>query len=186
MIENIKELRETLIEAIQNSSNVFIVGHEGPDIDSIGSAIALSYLASYLGKEAYIIVDDDELKIEPRLKTVIDKYKEKYHIIKKKEFLEKANKKSLLILSDINNTDRLSVADSLGKVGSIFTIDHHGENELTVPANHIFISLNVSSACEIITRVLMNGKIPYDKEIASLLYAGIALDTKNVDLNTNG
>ena len=55
MFECIKELRLKLEEDLEECSNVFIVGHNGPDFDSIGSAIGLSVFAASKGKKAYII-----------------------------------------------------------------------------------------------------------------------------------
>ena len=72
MIDNIRELKACLESEIKKSSKVFIVGHNSPDFDAIGSAIGLFVLAEQLGKKAYIILDDDEFKMEPGVKKIID------------------------------------------------------------------------------------------------------------------
>ena len=43
-----KKLKKDLERLVENSSNVFIVGHNDSDFDSIGSAIGLQLLCSYL------------------------------------------------------------------------------------------------------------------------------------------
>ena len=187
MIENIKELREHLEREIKKSSRVFIVGHDVPDlpdIDAIGSAMALHELATYYGKEAYIVLGCDESKIDPLLKSVIDRNREAFHIIRKKDFLELANKKSLLILSDVNKSDRISIGDSLDRVGHTMIIDHHNEGPTTVPTKGKYISLGSSSASEIMSMVFFGGKIPMSTEVANNLLAGIYVDSKNFEFNT--
>ena len=82
----IRLLKETLESEIKDCSNVFIVGHNSPDFDSIGSCIGLYFFAKHYGKNAYIIVDDDELKIESGVKRILDENKENLPIIKKLVF----------------------------------------------------------------------------------------------------
>ena len=184
MIEGIKELREKLESEIKEASKVFVIGHNDPDIDSVASAVALAYLAQSYGKEAYVVIEEDDIKIESRLKAVIDQCKEPYHIIRKRDYLDLADKKSLLILTDVNKQERIRVGDSLDRIGRTMIIDHHNEGETTVPASEKFISLASSSASEIMTRVFLNGKIPIPKDIANYLLAGIYVDSKNFEFNT--
>ena len=60
-----KEFRDKLEVKIKNSEQVFIVPHIGADLDAIASSIAMSYIVRKLGKDVYIILDEDPLKIEP-------------------------------------------------------------------------------------------------------------------------
>ena len=72
---NIKELASLLETKIKESSRVFIVGHNFPDFDSIGSAIGLHTLVESYNKRAFIVVDDQEDKIEPGTKKLSMKTK---------------------------------------------------------------------------------------------------------------
>ena len=85
-----KDMTTSLVDEIKKSSKVFIVGHNNPDLDSIGSAIGLQHLATSYGKKAYIIVGDDETKIDPGAKKIIDANREKYKIINMKKFEKKS------------------------------------------------------------------------------------------------
>ena len=69
---DVKKLREILELGIKNSSNVFIVGHNNPDFDSIGSAIGLARIVKEYNKNAYIVVDDLRLNLQSGIVTVID------------------------------------------------------------------------------------------------------------------
>lgn len=177
-MKTIKELKCTLDNDLKKYSKVFLIGHNGPDFDSIGSCIGLYRLARHYNKPAYIIVDDEPSKIEPGVKTIIDDSKDSIKYINKDRFLKLANSKSLLIVADVNKKDMISVGDSLDKVGKTIVIDHHNENGNTIETHDKFISLDVSSTCEIVTSLLNMLKIPYDEKTANYLLTGISLDTK--------
>lgn len=180
---SLKELSNSLEDEIKRSSNVFIVGHNSPDLDAIGSSIGLYHLAHSYGKKAYIIVDDEEAKIEPGAKKVIDEVKSKYKIITKRAFQKIVNKDSLLIMTDVNKQDMISVGDSLSSFRKIIIIDHHNTNEETVPTRLRYINEDESSASEIVSKVLFAKKIKLPQEVVNALLAGISLDTKRFKHN---
>lgn len=180
----IRLLKEILEKEIDNCSTVFIIGHNSPDFDSIGSCIGLYFFAKHYGKNVYIIIDDNELKIESGVKRILDENKDKLPIIKKKDYLDLVDDNSLLIVTDVNKDNMISVGDSLDKVGSIIIIDHHTENEHTIKTDKKFIAIDASSACEIVARVLGMSRIKYPKNVANYLLAGISLDTHRFKQNT--
>ena len=47
-----KNFKNLLESEIKKSSNVFIIGHNGPDFDSIGACIGLAVLAEHFHKDA--------------------------------------------------------------------------------------------------------------------------------------
>ena len=182
-MNTLKELRAKLESEIKESSRVFIIGHNGPDLDAIGSAIGLCTLANYYKKPAYIIVDDDLSKVDSSVKKVIDDCKDSINILKKGKALEMINSRSLLILTDVNKEDMISLGSDVYKFKKIITIDHHGENDKTVKTENKFIRQNISSASEIVSAILNMNKIPYGPTVANYLLAGINLDTKRFKRN---
>lgn len=180
----VRLLKEMIEKEIKKCSNVFVIGHNSPDFDSIGACIGLYYLAKYYNKEAYIIVDDDELKIESGVKRILDENKGKLSIIKKTDYLKLADYNSLLFVTDTSKDNMISIGDSLDKVGSIIIVDHHIEDSHTIKTNKKLISTESSSACEIVSRVLGISKIKYPKSVANYLLAGISLDTHRFKQNT--
>jgi len=179
-----KQLKEQLESEIKRSSKVFIVGHDSPDFDSIGACVGLQALAAHYGKKSYIIVDDDEIKIEAGVKRILAENKGKFQVIKKKDYLELVDGKSLLLIADVNRIDRISIGDCLDKVRMTIIIDHHGEDELTIKSAKKYISTEVSSVSEIIARILNAQKIKYPASVANFLLAGISLDTHRFKQNT--
>ena len=65
MDEIVRCLKKSLTEVIRDSSKVFIVGHNEPDFDSIGSAFGLLTLCRLHGRKAYIVVNDADMHLEP-------------------------------------------------------------------------------------------------------------------------
>lgn len=184
MGEMLKRLKEMLEENIEASSKVFIVGHNDPDYDCIGSALGISALSKNMGKETYIIVDEDDIEIDPGVKKILDESKEKHNIINLEEFEDLVDDNSLLITADVNKKYLVSVREDLDKFKRIVVIDHHQEDEKTIETPNKIIDPKASSVSEIIAQVLQMAKIKYDQEIANYLLAGIVLDTKRYIKNT--
>lgn len=182
--QSIKNLKDVLEELIKYSSNVFLIGHNGPDFDSIAASLGLYTLAKHYGKEAYVIVDDEESRIEPGVKRIMDENKDKFRFIKNQDFEELKNKDSLVIISDSNKKHMISINDSLDKVGNIVVIDHHGTDKDTINTPYLFIDQEISSASEIVARILLLSRVKFSKEVANFLLAGINLDTKRFKQNT--
>jgi hypothetical protein len=103
----IKKLKDILELEINNSSNVFIVAHNNPDFDAIGSAIGLARLASYYEKEAYIIVEDSVNSLQSGVKKMIDDNKKEFHFIKKRDINKYIDSDSILIVTDVNKIDMI-------------------------------------------------------------------------------
>lgn len=184
MPEICKNLKAQLLKTILSSSKVFIVGHNEPDFDSISSAIGIKILCEELGKDAYIIVNDSEIDIEPSVKRIIDNGKNKYNIIKLPEFSNLFDNDSSLIVVDANKGYQLSVSSYLSEFKNSIVIDHHNPDSHTINSTYSYINPNVSSAAEVVARVLNAFGITYDSEVANYLLAGIELDTNRYKKNT--
>ena len=182
---DVKKLREILEGTIKSSSNVFIVGHNNIDLDAIGSSIGLARLVKEYNKDVYIVVDDLRYNIQSSILTVMDSVRDDYKFITKEDVEKIVNDRSLLLLTDVNKKSMFSVGDMLDRFGDIVVIDHHTENEDSVITPYKFIDLEVSSASEVVARILNCLKIKYDAKVANALLAGIELDTKRFRYNTS-
>ena len=179
-----RNLKNTIETELKKSSSVFITGHVGPDLDSIGSCIGLYTLAKNFKRKVYVIVDDPDVSLESGTKRIIDESKDSIKYITNKEFLELKTPKSLLIVTDVNKDYRISVGDYLDEFKSIIVIDHHEESDHVIPTDKRFIFLDASSASEIVGRLLSALKIKYSSDVANYLLAGICLDTNRFKKNT--
>lgn len=185
MSKQIKTLLEMFKDTILTSSNIFIVGHDEPDYDAIASAIGLSELCQNFGIDSYIIVDDNDIELEPGVKQIIDKEKENHNIINLDRFNELRDNMSSLITTDTNNQSLVSVRDYLDDFKNILIIDHHGESARTIDTPYKFIDENASSASEIVTYLSNGLKTAFSTKTASYLLSGIRLDTKRFKKNTS-
>ena len=179
-----KNFKNMLESEIKKSSNVFIIGHNGPDFDSIGACIGLATLVEHFRKKAYIIVNDKIIKMEPGVKKIIDDNRDQFDFITNEEFLRLKDSKSLLITTDVNKDYLVSVTDYLDEMNSIVVIDHHAEDEHTIKTNKKYITNEASSASEIVSWLLNSMRVKYSPDIANYLLAGICLDTKRFKQNT--
>ena len=188
-----KEISETIEKYTKKASNVFIIGHKIPDFDSIGSSAGLLSMLEQLGKKAYIIIGDDIDDIQSDIKRVIYDFSNRLNIINLEQYEKLKNDKSLLIMTDVNKKNRIFLKDDLDNFKNIIIIDHHDikEGETVEDAIHL-IYPSAASACELVTQAMLvkdkkesksRYKIP--KDIATLLYAGIRLDTDCYKIEKN-
>lgn len=184
MSEICNNLKHQLLESINSSSKVFIVGHNEPDFDSISSAIGIQNLCTAFDCESYIIVNDSEQELEPSVKKIIESSKNKYNIIKLSDFLTLIGDNCSLIVVDANKKYQLSVSEYLDLFKNIIVIDHHNPDQHTIASTYSYIEPNISSAAEIVARLLNYFKVPYTSDVSNYLLAGIELDTNRYKKNT--
>ena len=183
--ERIKELSERLEENIDGASKVFIVGHNNPDYDAIGSALGIATIVKFLGKDAYIIINDGLSKLDLGVQNILAANSSYYNIITLEDFRKLVDDDSMLITTDVNKKYMVSVRDDLRRFKKVMIIDHHLDDEFTIDADYKYIDVAASSASEIVTRVLKKMNIDYSLKLANALLAGIILDTKRFQKNTS-
>ena len=182
--ESLRKFKELLENTICSSNEVFIIGHNEPDFDSIASCIGLQVFAETLGKKAYIIVNDDAATIEPGVKKIMDENKDVFNMINLSEFEQLKTEKSLLIMADVNKHYMVSVKDYINQFNDIVIIDHHEITPETVQTDKKYITTKVSSASEVVAQLLNFAHVKYPKKVASFLLAGIVLDTQRFKRKT--
>ena len=173
------EFFKKLDEQIKQHDNVIIIGHQNPDLDCIGSSLGLYYT---IEKECYIFKTTDKLN-ESMNKT--------FDVIKEKDikFIDKTNYKSiikntLLIVTDLHRKSLIENQEILDEIKDVVIIDHHiiGKEKI----NNIleYIDPKASSATEIITQYMRYKGKTVDKEIATIMIAGIEIDTNGYNMKT--
>ena len=185
MIIDIKKLKATIEEKVPEASNVIIVPHNGIDFDAIGSALGLSLVVETFKKPAYIVIDDANYKIDHGVQLVIDSIKKDFMIINRDKYLKIANDNDLFILTDVNRSYLISLKEELKNPDKIIIVDHHDEDSNTVDTNNKFIDSSISSASEIIAKLLCSFKMKISPQIADYLLAGIYLDTNKLTKNVS-
>ena len=185
MNEEIKNIRD-LYEKIRtiNSPRIFITGHKEPDFDSIASAIGIQTLCTHLGKEAYIVVSDPDISLDPGVKRIKDINKTAHKIITMEEYETLKCSNQTLITVDTNKENLVPFEQELSDFETIIIIDHHQQDSRTIKNAKEYIDPKISSASEIVAKLLLNNKVKCEKNIFTYLLAGIILDTGRFKKNT--
>ena len=176
-----------LEKLIKESKKVMIMGHNNPDMDSIGSCLGIYRLSKALNTNAYIVVSDAAESISA-FKEEMDKDPEYEDIIINKEVaLENVDEDTLLVVVDTHKTTHVDAPELLEKVQNVVVIDHHRRStDYIENATLMFQEVYASSAAELVTELLQYAEVKVDLKTieAESLYAGIMMDTKNFTFKT--
>lgn len=178
--------RGALNKAINKAKTVFLMGHKDLDLDALGSSIGMYLLLKRKRKECYIIVDDltHELGVEKVLRELEGCIK----IIKSEnieKYMNPRDSKNLLLILDTNKADLVQNKELLKKFDNKLIIDHHDLSKSSIKDAVIINDTDVSSTCEMITELIEYYDVEIESYYATVLLAGIVLDTNNFTLKTN-
>lgn len=175
-MEMMKSNLEIFNNLIQKAKTISICSHINPDGDAIGSSIGLYLALKDLGKEVYLIKNDN--------------FPENLGFVKNESFYTDSNafKTDLFIVTDVASIDRVGVGDEFYKLAKdSLCIDHHMSNQGFF--NNNIINPYISSTCELIAQLLLDGGYNISKLASTYLYLGITTDTNrfmydSTDVNT--
>lgn len=175
-----------ILEKIEASDSVFIMGHKFSDFDSIGAAAGLWGVCSRVKKKnTYIVVNKSHslagLAINHLEKSNPDKM-----FISPSQAKSLVTENSFLIIVDTHFLKSLESVDVYKMIKHVAVIDHH---RMTVDKiNNALIFYHepfASSACEMVTELIQYmGDQGLKKAEAECLLAGIMLDTKSFSLKS--
>ncbi|WP_308655050.1 DHH family phosphoesterase [uncultured Anaerococcus sp.] len=176
-------ISQALRRMIQSSPDIFIMGHNNPDMDSFGSSLGVYEGTLDMGKEVYIVLNEVTRPIEnmyDRVTTELSELKE--NILTESEALSKISPQSLIIVTDNHRKNSTEAPALLDKSDNIFIIDHHRRGKDYIEnATISYIEPYASSASELVTEILsyLDEDFKARTPIAESLLAGITVDTKN-------
>lgn len=170
-------LREIERELRGGEIRIYITSHPSADLDSIASAVALSYLLRSISenlsgdKICYLSIGG----VDSLARRILE-------IASSRGILRECREISgegVLFIVDAQSCERCGIDCSLFK--RIFIIDHHITSEDMRSDNERFYYLldpGSSSTTEIITRILLiRGILPRDQEILDIILSAILYDT---------
>lgn len=170
---------------IKESSDVFIMGHRFPDMDSFGACVGVFRAVKLLGGNPHIVFGGVTSAIEAVYSTFEDNAE--YDFVTGEEAVAMADEDSLLVVVDTHKksiSEHPPLVDAIEKVA---VIDHHRRGaEFIDKAVVKYVEPYSSSTCELVTEVLqyVTDKPHILPEEADALLAGIIVDTKNFSLRT--
>lgn len=180
-------ISHALRQLIDQSHDVFIMGHEMQDLDCLGSALGIYRCCSNIGKVAHIVLNSVNAGIENLWAEIRDDGEYNDVFIRGYEALSMAGKNSLLIIVDVHRPSFTEEPELIKKIDKKVIIDHHRRGtEFIDDAVLTYIEPYASSTSELVTEILQYMfEKPKIKQIeAEALLAGIFIDTKNFSFQT--
>ena len=177
--------KKIIMKSIRKAKTIFLMAHKNLDLDALGSTIGLYELLNAKKKECYIIIDEKnhELGVEK----VLRELEGCIEIVRTEEldkYLNIKDNKNLLIILDTNKIDLVQSKEILKKLSNKIVIDHHELGKTTIKDAIIIDDVEASSACEMVTQLIEFYDIELESYYATILLAGIVLDTNNFTLKT--
>ena len=182
---SIIENKRTLNKTINRAKNIFLMAHKNLDLDALGSSIGMYMILQQKKKNCYLIIDDQvhELGVQKVLRELEGCIK----IIRSEDidkYLHKKENKNLLIILDTNKEKLVQAKDVISKINKKLVIDHHDLSKESLKDVIMINDTESSSTCEMITDLVEYYDIDVDPYYATILLAGIVLDTSNFMLKT--
>ncbi len=170
-----------LLELIEESDNVLIMGHRFGDLDSVGSGIGLGSAIRKCGKDSFFVVDS----VKNMAHELIDKIKQSELsnlIIDVDSARSLISAKTLLIVVDTHNSALLESKEIYDSCIDVVVIDHHRKTVDFIDNAVIFYNEPyASSASELVCELIQyfGDDCKLGKIEAEAMLSGIMLDTKN-------
>ena len=155
-----------LDERIEKANAICIIGHQNPDGDCIGAALAVyNYIKNKYGDSKVV-------------KPFLDEFSSKFMVLKNSDKIKDdkndATVFDLCIAVDVSSMDRIKDFERYFKdAKDTLVIDHHETN--TLPAKVSIVFPDAIATCEILYNFF--DKAFLDVDVAMCLYTGIATDS---------
>jgi c-di-AMP phosphodiesterase-like protein len=180
-------IAHALVDLINESSKIYIMGHINPDIDCLGAAVGIYRATRLLDKKCCIILDSVNSSIKPILEKIKTEKEYDNVFITSKECIDKVDANSLMILVDVHSKGYVQNMNLVEHFNKIVIIDHHRKaTDFIEGALLSYIEPYASSTSELVTEMFQYMvQKPIMKSIeAEALLAGICVDTKNFYFKT--
>lgn len=182
-------ISHALRDLIQESDQVFVMGHKMPDMDAIGAAVGVAKMAAMNKVKSSIVLDFNEYdRSVMRLMEEIQQDEELFaKFITPEEALANMTDNSLLVVVDTHKPSMVIDERLLQRMERVVLIDHHRRGEEFITNTMlVYMEPYASSTAELVTE-LIEYQPKYEKLSmleATAMLAGIIVDTKSFTLRT--
>lgn len=176
-----------LKELLSESKNVVVMGHQYPDMDSIGASIGVCAFAKSLGVKANFIYDNSSASINMMLDRIKKASEGETAAVTKAEAKELVTDETLIVVVDTHRPVYTDFPELLNSNNDVVLIDHHRRGaEFLSNTCLVYHEPYASSTCELVTEILQyaGGNLRLSSPEAEALFAGIMLDTKDFAMKT--
>lgn len=168
-------------EIIEENEKVLIMGHSMPDADAFGAAVGVYRIVKYLGKKAYIVLN----QVTDSISVVVDRFRgDEYEdmIVDSGQAMALYDDNTVLVVVDVNRPGYTECPELLEMAKTKVLFDHHRQTSDSInDAVLSYIEPYVSSACEMVAEMLqyVGDGIKLKSLEAEAMYSGIMIDTNN-------
>lgn len=179
-----QQVFQKLNEIIKEYDKFIVMGHKDPDLDSLGSCLGLIEVIESFDKNAYLFLNDKHLEnYNTNINQAFLKMEKNIVCVNERSY-KKIDGKTLLIITDVNIQDRLEYPKLVEQFDTV-VLDHHIKSKNYIKnTKFTYIDTNLSSMSELITFYAEYNYIDLDNVIATILLAGIEIDTNGFNLKT--
>ena len=180
-------IAHVVMDLVNESDVIFIMGHKNPDADSLGSAIGLYSVIRNSNKECYIILEGISSGIKSMMDILSEDGDYKNTFITSEKFKSAKKSNNLLILVDVHNESYVQNFEIVKEVEKVVIIDHHRKSQDFIQGAVVsYMEPYASSTAELVTEMIqyMVDKPKLKRIEAVSLLAGICVDTKNFYFKT--
>ena len=159
---------DAIMSVINDSRRVLVASHIDPDGDALGTQLAFAAFLTHLGKEVFLVRDNDmpwKYRFLHGISDIptVDKY-------------QKADLFDTAVILECPNISRIGRASELLNGGiRIVNIDHHRDNSVFGEVN--WINSGASSVGEMTVEFFEQVGFAIDSHVAEQLYTAIMTDT---------
>ncbi len=180
-----RERGNTIINLINASSNILIMGHANMDMDAFGACLGIKAICNQLKKDSRIVADlkNTETKTRAAMTTSFGRNELEKIIINSKDAESLINADTLLIVVDVHTQSMTMAPRLVDKANKKVVIDHHRRaEEFIAPTVLNVIEPSASSTCEILAEfirfsTIINPRIELPSSYATIMLSGILLDS---------
>ncbi len=183
----VRVVAQALREIIEGCDRVLVMGHASEDYDAIGSALGLAWLGKSSGKEVYVVVSKYDDTSKKMRRAIEDDEELADLLIDESEARDLVTDQTLLFVTDTHVPDMVAAPEVLKRASRRIIIDHHRRGSTIIDNTLLtYMEPSASSASELVTELVQYYGAGKDlpELIASCLYAGIVVDTKNFAVQT--
>ncbi|UQS82121.1 DHH family phosphoesterase [Bombilactobacillus folatiphilus] len=184
-------ISQALRELFNQFDVIYVMGHQHPDMDSLGACLGIHRIAQMNNRPCKIVLDatgahTDVLRLLDWMQQDDDL---KDDLLTPQEALEQADQNSMLIMVDLSKPSMAVSPELYQKLASqTVVIDHHRRGE-EFPSNPLlaYIEPYASSASELVTEMIEyqpQNEQSLSKVEATAMLAGIFVDTHSFTLRS--
>ena len=172
------EVFDNLTKKLKEYSNVLIMSHKNTDLDGLTSSIIICEIARKFKKQSNIFLKE----INNSIKKVENLFDNNLITSNCEKYLPD---ETLLVVLDTNSSVYVEEPKLLDIYKHVLIIDHHAKNDTSIKDSELaYINDSLSSIIEFMTFYLKHINLSIDENIATLMLAGLEIDTNSFNFKT--